>query len=74
MSEVNVVPPDLQSKIAMWRRKSNDGTITLEEMKEAIIALRSGRKAAAEASAASGKKTKQPTRSADDMLSELGGL
>lgn len=72
---VHVVPPDLQSRISEWRRKSADGTITLDEMKLAIIALRSGRKAAAEASAASGtKRTKKPTKSAEDLLSELGGL
>lgn len=71
---VHVVPPDLQSRISDWRRKSADGTITLDEMKQAIIALRSGRKAAAEASASSGKRTKTPTRSADDLLNELGGL
>lgn len=65
------VTPELQSKIALWRRKAQDGTITLDEMKEAIIAMRMGRKSAAEAAASSGKK-KKPTRSADDMLGELG--
>ena len=75
MTETQVVPPELQSKILEWRRKSADGTITLDEMKQAIIALRSGRKAAAEAASASGsKRAKKPTRSADDMLAELGGL
>lgn len=54
------VSPELQSKILAWRSSAAAGTITLEEMKEAIIALRSGRRSAAEASAASGKKKKTP--------------
>lgn len=70
------IPPALESKIAEWRRKSADGTITLQEVREAIIAMRGGRVAAQEAAAASGKKSssKKPARSADDMLGELGGL
>lgn len=73
---INVVTPEMQSKIAEWRRKAADGSITLPEMKEAIIALRAGRTAAAAAAAASGKSSrkKTPARSADDLLSELGGL
>lgn len=68
------ISPELQSKIALWRQKSLDGTITLEEMREAVIAMRGGRLAAQEAAASAGKKTsKKPTRAADDMLSELGG-
>lgn len=74
MTEIHVVTPETQSRIAEYRRKAADGTITLDEMKAAIILLRSGRKAAAEASAASGKRTKKPTRSADELLSELGSL
>lgn len=70
---VNVVPPELQSKIAVWRAKALDGTISLDEMREAVILLRGGRKAAQEASEASGKKAKKPARAVDDMLSELGG-
>jgi hypothetical protein len=69
------VPPELQSKIRMWRAKMADGTITLPEMKEAIIALRGGRKAALEASEASkGSKTKRPAKNANDMLAELEGI
>lgn len=70
------ISPELQSNIAMWRRKSADGTITLDEMKAAIIAMRQGRKSAAEAAASSakGSRKKAPARSADDMLSELGNL
>jgi hypothetical protein len=69
--------PELQSKLVYWRSRAADGTITLDEMKEAILLLRENRKAASEANAASksgGKKASRPARSSDDMLSELEGL
>lgn len=69
------VPPELQSKIALWRSRSADGTITQDEMKQAIIAIRQGRVSAATAAGESKKRTsKSPSRSADDLLSELGSL
>jgi len=72
MTEINVVPPNLQSQVKTWRSKMSDGTITLEDMKAAVIALRQGRTNAASAAASAGKKTKKPARSADDLLGELG--
>lgn len=72
---IHVVPPELQSQIKIWRSKAADGTITLDEMKAAVIALRQGRRQAAVASESSGKsKSKKPARSADDLLGELGSL
>lgn len=70
------ISPELQSKIAEWRIKSANGTITLDEMRQAVIAMRDGRTGAQEAAAASGKKSsvKKPVRKADDMLAELGSL
>ena len=68
--------PELNSKIAIWRAKCADGTITLDEYKEAIKALRGDRSSAHAASEASGKKraaAKAAIPDADDMLSELGG-
>lgn len=66
------ISPELQSKITLWRTKSKDGTITLAEMKEAVLLLRQGRRAAADASAASkSKSTKKPARSAEDMLADF---
>jgi len=66
--------PALASKIAVWRQKAADGTISLEEMREAVAALREGRKAAA----SSGErnkiaKAKAAIPSADDLLAELTG-
>ena len=66
--------PELQARISIWRQKAIDGTLTVEEMKEAIAALRAGRVSAAHASEASRKKTaKTAIPSADDLLAELGG-
>lgn len=67
--------PELQSKIALWRQKAIDGTLTQEEMKEAIVALRGDRRSAAHASDKSRRtKAKAAIPSADDLLSELEAL
>lgn len=67
--------PELVAKIAIWRAKAADGTITLDEMREAVAAMREGRLAAANASdQARRKRAKAAVRSADDLLNELGGL
>lgn len=66
--------PLLQSKIALWRAKALDGTITIEELREAVAAMRQDRKSAAVASDKSRRaKAKAEIPSADDMLGELGG-
>lgn len=65
--------PELQSKIALWRQKAVQGTLTQEEMKEAILALRADRVGAAVASAASKRsKAKAEIPDADDLLAEMG--
>jgi plasmid rolling circle replication initiator protein Rep len=67
------VTPEIQSKIAVWRQKALDGTLTLEEMKEAVKLMREGRVSAASASDSSRRKTaKAEIKSADEMLDELG--
>lgn len=67
--------PELQAKIAIWRQKAIEGTLTAEEMKEAIVALRQGRVSAAATSDASRRaKAKVAIPTADDLLSELGDL
>jgi hypothetical protein len=64
-----------QQRIDDFRRKCADGSITLEEMKEAVLLVRGGRQAAAEAASASKRtSTKKPTRSADELLAGLGDL
>ena len=66
---------ELQSKLASWRLRAADGTLTLDEMKEAIRHLRADRHAAAAASSASKRKAAIAViPSADDMLADLDGL
>lgn len=62
--------PDLQSKVALWRQKAAEGTMTAEDYREALSALRAGRLAAAQ----SAKKPKKEAVSAEDLLRELDGL
>ena len=60
---------DMLNRINIWRRKMLDGSITLDETKEAIVALRGARtKAAVEEKPARKAKGK----SADELLGELG--
>lgn len=71
----NPVSPELQSRIASWRQRASEGLLTIEEMREAIIALRAGRVAAVASSAASTrKKAIAAIPSADDLLGELADL
>ena len=67
--------PELQSKLAIWRAKEVDGRLTEDDMREAILALRSDRVGAAHASEKSRRsKAKVEIPSAADMLGELKGL
>lgn len=66
---------DINQQVAVWRQKAAEGTLTLDEMKEAIKLLRAGRESAASASdAARRKKARVEVKSADELLSELDGL
>lgn len=63
------------AKIAEWRARAAEGTLSLEEMREAIEALRAGRVSAAYTSEASRrKKAVAAIPVADDLLAELGEL
>ena len=70
--------PDISAKVQLWRQKAREGTLTQDEMREAIEILRQGRTGAAATSAAS--RTRKATAKAksnvnsDDLLSELDGL
>lgn len=67
--------PELQSKISIWRQKALEGTLSVEELKEAILALRAGRTSAAHASETARRtKAKAEIPSADDLLAELGNF
>ena len=65
--------PEVRNQIAQLRAKSLDNTITLEEYRLAIRLMRADRTAAHEAQSAR-KGVAKPTRSADELLSELDGL
>lgn len=70
-----MVSAEMQSKIAVWRQKAVDGTLTLEEMKEAILFMRAGRASAAAASEqARRSKAKAAVKDADTLLAELTNL
>jgi len=66
--------PELQSKIALWRQRAAEGTMTQDDYREAITLLREGRLAAAHAAASSKGKGKKPPVDGDSLLDELSGL
>ena len=61
---------ELINKVQIWRQKMADGTITLEEQKEAILILRQSRFAAQTASAASKSKKLKGSRAYRRGLAE----
>ena len=66
--------PDTLNRLAQLRMKSQEGTISLEEMKEAIRMLREDRANSARTSRGSTSKAAKAVRSADDILSGLDAL
>lgn len=77
MADIQVQSPELQSKLALWRQKSIDGTITLEELKEAVRIMRADRHAALDAqmksSSGARKSTKAPVDTAK-LMNDLENL
>lgn len=70
-----IISAELQAKIAQWRLKAIEGTLTREEMAEAVTLLRGDRVAAAK-STDSARRTKaiKVIPSAADLLDEIGDL
>jgi len=66
-----VFSPELNSKLAIWRAKTLDGTITREELTEAVRLLREERRSAIEASAKRRTRAKAEVKDADALLKEL---
>ena len=67
----------IQTNIQLWRQKSRDGTITLDEMRQAIASIRQERIGAGAVSAVSTErkaaaKAKKVPINSDDLLTELG--
>lgn len=63
--------PELSSKIALWRAKCAENTITKEELTEFARLLREERRSAAVASATKKSRAKAAAPNADDLLKEL---
>lgn len=76
MSIIN--DPELLNKLSNWRAKAADGSLTLDEMREAIKVLRANRMSTAEAAAKSksGGRKKAPAAPVDagNLLDQLNGL
>lgn len=64
--------PEVTMQIQIWRQRAREGTLTQDEMREAIKLMRADRVSAAETSAKS-KAKKAPTAvvSGDDLLKQL---
>ena len=73
---MQIQDPELLNKIAVWRQKSIDGTITLEEMREAVKAMR-GNRVAAITAAGEAKRSAKPKvtpKAAADLLNDLSNF
>ncbi len=62
------ITPELQNNLAIWRQKAAAGTLSIEEMREAVKLLRAGRVSASYEV----KGPKKASKSADELLGELG--
>lgn len=70
-----MLSPEIQTKLAVWRAKALDGTLTMEEQREAIIILRESRRSASVYAAEGKAKAKKgPTKSADELFGMLDKL
>lgn len=62
----------ISSQIQLWRQKVADGTITTDELREAIAAIRKERVGSSEKSAVSrAKAAPKPKINADDVLAKF---
>ena len=64
--------PETQARIQIWRQKALAGTLSQEELREAIQILREDRVGASQVSRTS--RAKKAPINADDLLGELEGL
>lgn len=69
-----IFTPEIQTKIAEWRSKARNGTLTKEEAAEAIALMRQARGAAPQATAGTKARKTAAKPNSDDLLSELEGL
>lgn len=64
--------PDIKEKLVTWRAKAAAGTLSMQEMREAIAYLRTLRTAAT--TKAKAKGTSKKVINSEDLLGELAGL
>ena len=61
----------ITNSIEIWRAKAREGTLTKEEMREALAAIRASRTVSAERSAAKKAKTGKAPVDSESLLGEL---
>ena len=66
--------PELSAKLAMWRAKVADNSITQAELQEAVRLLREERRSAVESSAKKRARAAKAEVNADDLLKDLEGM
>lgn len=66
--------PEVQSRLQQLRDKARLGTLTQDEMREAIVALREDRTRAVTTQAASKTRKAAAKPNSDDLLNELDNL
>lgn len=64
----------LSARVEIWRKKVLDGTITIEEMREAVEAIRQGRVTAAATAAKSRSSARAAPIDSDALLDDLENL
>lgn len=68
-----MISPELASRMAIWRQKALEGTLSIEDQREAVAYIRGERKGAAISSEqAKRTKAKKEIKSAEELLKELG--
>jgi hypothetical protein len=66
-----MLTPDMKIKLEEYRRKVTDGSVTREELAEAVRIMREGRFSAAATSKASKVKKEQASINSDDLLEDF---
>lgn len=68
--------PEVQAKLAILKQKAIDGTLTIDDQREAVRIMRADRKAAPPPTTSSTRRAraKAEIKSADEMLDELGKI
>lgn len=65
--------PETHSRLTVLRQKAIEGTLTLEEMKEAVVMMRGDRASSVKQGDTRRAKVKAAIPDADSLLNELGG-